>query len=554
MRRPSRVNSNSFSFLMLETAAKTKSLTAQTAWILTAKIISYALTIVVPLLLARKLNQTEFGLYKQVFLILITANALLPFSFGASAYYFLPRETAARRRAAVTNILLFHIAVGLFAFLLLFFYPGVLSFVFRETSMIDFAPVLGVTILFWIFSGFLETLVIANQEPKLAMIFIVFAQLTKAAFFIAAAVFAGSIESLVWAAACQAILQTVVLLFYVNLRFPGFAGAFDFGLFREQFSYTLPFGLGGWFYTMQIDLHNYFVTSRFAAAEYAVYAVGCFELPLIGILAESVSAVLIPTVSRLQANGDKREIIETTARVARKLAVIYFPLAVFLFVTADTFLTWLFTDKFAQSAQIFRVNITLLPFAVIVLDPITRAYKQLAYYLLRVRVVLFVFMTAALWYATATGNLLNISFVVVSFALIERAVSTGKILHTIGVRKTDFNLLQPIFKIAAASAIAGTGLFLFYNFTAELLPRAFSQRIELLFNSFGAEVAAKLAPFAASGFYLAMCAVFFSFIYLILLNFFSVIEPQEKQKIVEFCKNRLARRFKPAKQTASARL
>ncbi len=384
------------------------------------------------------------------------------------------------------------------------------------------------------------------------MIFIVFAQLTKAAFFILAAVFAGSIESLIWAAAGQAILQTVVLLVYVNLRFPGFAGAFDFGLFREQFAYTLPFGLGGWFYTMQIDLHNYFVTSRFAAAEYAVYAVGCFELPLIGILAESVSAVLIPTVSRLQATGDKREIIETTARVARKLAVVYFPLYVFLLVTADTFLTWLFTDKFAQSAEIFRLNLTLLPFAVIVLDPITRAYKQLAYYLLRVRVILFVFMTAALWYATTSGKLLNISLVVVGFALLERAVSTGKILKTIGVRKTDVNLLQPMFKIAAASAIAGGGLLLFYKLTAESLPLALSQKVELLLNSFGAEVAAKAASFVADGFYLAVCAVLFSVVYLILLNLFGVIEPQEKQKLAEFCKNRVARRFKPAKQTASA--
>lgn len=451
---------------MSETTVKnqseSQSLTVQTAWILFAKITSYALTIAVPLILARRFDQAEFGLYKQVFLVIATANAVLPFSFGMSAYYFLPRETGARRNAVVTNILLFYLAVGAFAFFALVFFPGILTIVFKDQAITDFAALLGATILLWIVSTFLETLVIANQEPRLAMLFIVFAQITKAVFFVSAAVFIGSVKSLIWAAMLQAALQTIVLFVYANRRFPGFWRIFDFNLFKTQFSYTLPFGLSGWFATLQIDLHNYFVASRFLAAEFAVYAIGCFELPLIGILAESVGAVLIPTVSRLQANDDKREILETSARVARKLALVYFPLYAFLLVVADTFIITLFTDKFAASVPIFRLNITLLPFAILVLDPIARAYKEIGYYLLKMRVVLFVFMTAALWAATANGNLLSINAVVVSFALIERFLSAAKTVRTINAKKTDWLLLVPILKIAAAAFFAGAATLIFY--------------------------------------------------------------------------------------------
>src|SRR4028118_633214 len=157
---------------MTDTQEKqTSSLTVQAAWILIAKVTSFALAIAVPLLLARRLDQTEFGLYKQVFLIIATANALLPFGFGMSAYYFLPRETE-KRGAVVLNILIFNAVVGLAAAAALFLFPQSLVWLFGDALMANFAPALGLAIWLWIFSAFLETLVIANNEARLAMVFI----------------------------------------------------------------------------------------------------------------------------------------------------------------------------------------------------------------------------------------------------------------------------------------------------------------------------------------------------------------------------------------------
>ena len=67
-------------------------------------------------------------------------------------------------------------------------------------------------------------------------------------------------------------------------------------------------------WTLQTDVHNYFVSHHFSPAEFAIYAIGCFQLPLIGMLGESVAAVLIPRVSSLQATGDRAEIIRLTIR------------------------------------------------------------------------------------------------------------------------------------------------------------------------------------------------------------------------------------------------
>lgn len=510
---------------MIEKAEKrTESLTAQAAWILIAKITSFALMIAVPLLLARRLNQTEFGLYKQVFLVLMTANALLPFGFGMSAYYFLPREPA-RRGAVVLNILIFNAVVGFAAASVLFFFPNVLAWVFGDRAMAEFAPALGLAIALWLFSTFLETLVIANNEARLAMSFIIFSQASKAAFFLAAAVWFGTVQSLIWAAVAQAAVQTVILFGYARRRFPDLFGVFDFRLFRTQFAYTVPFGLSGWLSTGQTDAHNYFVSRHFTPAAFAIYSVGCFELPLVGILAESISAVLIPLMSRLSAADDKREIVETSARVTRKLALVYFPLYAFLFITAESFVTTLFTANYAASVPIFRLNLTLLPFAILVLDPITRAYKEIGYFLLRLRLALFAVMIPALWFVTTNYGLLETSAVVVAFALTERILATAKIARAIGFRAQDFALLAGLLRSAAAAVLASAALFSFYFFTNERLKTLFSNFAESVFHN------SKFSEFVGGAAFLAVCGAGFAAIYFVLINLFGALDPEDKQKL-----------------------
>jgi len=74
------------------TGSKKSSMTALVVWLMFAKSLAFIVSLALPLLLVRKLSQAEFGSYKQAFLVIGTAVAILPFGFGTSAFYFLPRE------------------------------------------------------------------------------------------------------------------------------------------------------------------------------------------------------------------------------------------------------------------------------------------------------------------------------------------------------------------------------------------------------------------------------------------------------------------------------
>ena len=209
------------------------SLTVQALGLLIAKTLAFAFAFALPVLLTRSLSQNEYGLFKQVFLIITSLTALLPLGFGMSAYYYLPRERdPARRGQVILNILLFNLVMGVAACLLFALFPSVIGAIFRDPAMSSFAPLAGVVILLWLFSSFLETVAVANQELRLATIFIVAGQLTRTVLLLSAAILFDSVEALIYAAIIHGVLQSIALSWYAWTRFPGFWRAIPTGRYH----------------------------------------------------------------------------------------------------------------------------------------------------------------------------------------------------------------------------------------------------------------------------------------------------------------------------------
>jgi O-antigen/teichoic acid export membrane protein len=252
----------------------------------------------------------------------------------------------------------------------------------------------------------------------------------------------------------QGMVQTIILLLYLRSRFPRFWTSFDWGVLRMQLSYALPFGVAGLLFTLQTDLPNYFVSNKFDPATFAIYAIGCFNIPLVGMLSESVGAVMIPQVSLLEKQGDHREILALASRVARKLALVYLPLYGFLIVMGHEFLTVLFTRQYAASWPIFAINLTMLPLSIFVSDPIMRAYAEQRHFLPKLYAALVVLLFAALWLGTSRFGLVWAISVVVGVNVIGRTATWIKIGSLLNIRLRDIALLKDVGKVAIAAATA----------------------------------------------------------------------------------------------------
>lgn len=515
----------------MENQAKEKlSLRKQSAWLLFAKVVGFGFAFLLPLLTVRFLTQEKVGIYRQVFQVIANAAVILPLGISMSAYYFLARETGERRASAVFNILIFNFFVGGIACLTLYFYPQLVGNIFQSEEITALAPKIGVVIWLWIISTFLETVAVANQEARMATIFIILAQFSKTVLMVGAVVFYTSVEAFIYAAIIQGAMQTVVLLVYLNSRFPRFWRSFDPKFFREQLFYAFPFGLAGLLWVLQTDVHNYFVGYRFTDAEYAIYTSGCFELPLIAMLADSVSSVLIPRMSELQAAGEKREMIRVLTRTMQKLAFFYFPVYVFLLITAHVFITMLFTRDYAASVPIFLINITLLPFYVWTTDPVVRAYKELGRTQLILRVFTVVALVSALYFGVQYLDLRGMIAIVVVTTLFDRLIATVLVLRKLEVEKRDVFLLKDVSKTAVMSVIAGAATFLFYNYFRENAAALGANLTNLVFST----PKQGIVDFVSNGFVLAASALVFAPIYLFGMNRLGVIDDEERDFVRKF--------------------
>lgn len=493
-----------------------------------AKVVGFALNTMLPLLVVRYLSRESVGVYRQAFLVASNAVLVLPLGFSMSAYYFLNRDPE-KHSAAVFNILIFNFFMGAAAFLVLFLFPETLGATFQSAELTRLAPLVGVVIWLWIFSGFLETAALSLQEARLAAAFIVLSQVVKTLLMILAVIYFQNVDSLLHAAVILFGVQSIVLVAYLHSRFPRFWLNFDLSFFRTQLAYSLPFGFSVLLYVVQTDVHNYFVSHSFTAAEFAIYSVGCFQLPLVAMLYESVGAVMIPRMSQMQDEGRKREMLELTIKATQKLAFFYFPLFCYLMIVAGEFITTLFTKEYSASAAIFRVNLLVLPLFSLVVDPITRAFPQAGRLLLKVRIAICIVLLLVFWLGLGSFGLVEMMSIVVAAILFEKAVCAAISVWMLEAKTRDLSLLRPIGRIAIAAGAAAMILLGGYVAFADQLMSAsvgMSGRLLQLIDL------RKGAEFIGGSLFLGVCLAVYGASYLIAAWLIGAIEADEKEKLL----------------------
>ena len=428
-------------------------LTRRAALLAVAKFIAFGMSVLMPLVLVRTLSLSEFGLYKQAFLIISTGLMLFGLQVAASAYYFMPRMPDKKPQIAL-NVLIFYSVIGVAIALLFAAFPHWVTILFNSTDLTASTPLIGLAILMWLVSSFLEIVAVADGDVRSASAFIILSQLLRTAIILAAAIAFGGVRAIVAAAVVQGALQCVILFAYLRRRFGRFWRSFDWPLFKAQLGNALPFGLGGLAYVVQSDMHNYFVSYYFDPAMFALYAVGCFQLPLFTLLLDSVGSVLIPEIARLQVEADRRAIFLLWVSAARKIAFFFVPVCAFLFLMRNEFITALFTDSYAGAAPIFAINVAAMLLNITLSSAVLRAFDECKYFSMKLHILLIPVMWVSLWVGIRAAGLVG---AMAAFALVQTvdvAITTAKAGQILGLKLKDLRHLTPLARTFAAAAAA----------------------------------------------------------------------------------------------------
>ena len=442
---------------------KSTGMLRQTALLTCASAASFGLSFLLPMVLARTLSQTEFGLYKQAFQIVATLVTLLNLQMAASGTYFIAREPERRTQIAL-NVMLWYLLAGSVTAVVFLCWPQCVTLIVQGRELIPHMPMLGLAVLTGLFAINLDALLLAVRDYRAVSVSVVAAQLAKLLMMLTAALYFRSLTALLMAAIVQGLMQSAAMLHYLRRHFGALLAPFDRHLFRAQLANALPFGLGGIAGSLIGDLPHYFVACYFDAAAFAIYAVGCFQMPLGRLLVGSFSSVIEPEAARLVQAGDKAQLIQMWFRTTRHLTLLLAPLCALLFVVRHEFISVLFTRNYEASVPLFAISlIGVLLFVSRHLN-ILRAFNEHRYYRLKLYLVLLPVNWLALQTGRYFGGLRGVVAAVVAAQALDVLCSIIPVARRLKVSVHDLRQLAPMLRALvvtlAAAMMAAASLHL----------------------------------------------------------------------------------------------
>jgi O-antigen/teichoic acid export membrane protein len=343
--------------------------------LMSGRIAAFAITFLTPVLLVRVFTQSEFGTYKQLLLMTYTLFFIAQCGLAESLFYFLPKNPAQGGRYAVNAVAMLFIS-GIVCAAGLLINPSAIASWMSNPTLVHYMPVIGAYLVFMLMGTVLEITMISFKRYKLAAATYVSSDLLRAFFLVIPALITGS---LMWALTSSVVflfLRVCAIFGYFRWEFGRDLGL-DRQLLREQCAYALPFSLSVIVQVIQQNYHQYAVAFNFDAATFAIYSVGCLQIPLVDFMATPASNVMMVRMTEeLRERGIGR-LLPIWHDTSHKLALLFFPFVGLLVVNAYQLITLLFTKAYAASVPIFMVWCLSILLAAFQTDGVLRVFAEM---------------------------------------------------------------------------------------------------------------------------------------------------------------------------------
>jgi O-antigen/teichoic acid export membrane protein len=424
--------------------------------LMSGRAIAMVATFLVPLLLVRAFDQTQFGTYKQLFLVYATLYGISQFGMAESLFYFLPRARAGAG-GYVANSLVALTAAGLVSLGLLWAGAPTVAGWLGNPDLARYLPLLGVFLMLMLPSAALEIVMISRQRYAEGAICYGVSDVLRALAFVVPAVAWRGLYGLMLGAIAFAAVRLGATLVYCRRELAEFHP--QLGLQREQLAYALPFALTVLVETVQLNYHQYAVAHRFDAATFAIYSVGCFQIPLLELVASPLANVMMVRMAERLRDGQAEEALAVYRRTTRTLALVFFPVLALMLVAARDFIVLLFTDRYLASVPIFMVSSLALLSSVFQTDGMLRVYAATRSMLVLGVAKLLIIASLIGLFMTAFG-LPGAVLVSLMAMLTMKAVALARMKRFLGVGLGRLVPWRSLAGIAAAAAAAALPAFI----------------------------------------------------------------------------------------------
>ncbi|MGD8861986.1 MAG: oligosaccharide flippase family protein [Myxococcales bacterium] len=412
--------------------------------------------LVTAMVLSRVLSKGDFATYRQTFLVYELIAPLLLLGLPQALYYFLPTDNQHQRARVAACLLLTSVASAGFAAIV---GGGGATAIARAFDNPDLEVTLHYLVVYPFFAlplALISPVLVVRERVRTLSVFNVVAQtFVSGAAISAALIWVGHAAPVIGRIGMTGLVA-VASVALMSASMPKGPWAPRAMAIREVLRYSFPLGLSALVGTVIIRLDKAVVSAMTTPEEFAVYSNGAMEIPLIGVVTGSITSVVLAELRSSVAERRTGDAVRLFRLTSEKSSFLLLPVMAFLLVAADPFIRTVFSDKYARSAEPFRIYLMLLPARTVVFGAFMVALGE----------------TRAILFRTVVSLALNAAL---SILLVKLMGSVGAAVATVAVIlfwATPFNL----FVISRATKIAWYRLLPFRHLlrttTFLLLPSA----------------------------------------------------------------------------------
>jgi O-antigen/teichoic acid export membrane protein len=328
-----------------------------------AKMAGYALRLVLPFFLVRILSKSDFGAYRQFFLIEVIVATIFQMGINQALYYFIPRDEGNAGSYFVNSLMLNVLIFGT-AFTGIYFFSSQLSAALNMPLIQTHFWKLTIFTMMLMLMASADCYMTARQWVKQSAIFQILVQVNVSIIILAVAFVTRSLDAIFTGMAWVGVLNFLLMVAYIHFKKQGFSAEKYFFGIKEQVTHGLLLGAGGSLWVVQAKIHELFVSRYFGQELFAIYSAGCTQIPIVDFYLISVAVVSLGKFAYMEKEGDWQGIQDLWKEILTSLYGLAIPGVIFLLIVSKPLVLLMFTADYADAVTIFRIN-TLIKLAML---------------------------------------------------------------------------------------------------------------------------------------------------------------------------------------------
>lgn len=314
--------------------------------------------------LSRVLDKAEYGLFRQAWTAFLVLAPLLSLGLNQSLLFFVPKTEGLERSRLIWRTFGVLLGSGFIAGAAIVLGRFDIAEVLKEPNAVGVVGSLGLFLAFAVPFQVFDGLLVPQGRVRWAALFGV-ANRMVVLLGCAVPILLGGV-SLEHGLLSMAVLQMVLTggLIVVASHSADIGSRIRFqrvvGLW-EQIRFAIPIAAANVFGVLLLQADKVVVAMYVTAGEFASYANGSMENPLIPIASYSAMLAVSSDLVRFRDEKNVTAIVDLWGRAIRKVAMVGLPMSAFMFVFAEDVVSVLFSAQYADSASVFRVNLLGTP-------------------------------------------------------------------------------------------------------------------------------------------------------------------------------------------------